>query len=66
MHSAWSDFSGSQMTLDATEENVSRILFAENLQMSVKAMTIHFNVESASIAFRTDFYLSALSFRSQS
>ena len=57
-------FSGKQMTLDPPDEDVARIVFLENLEMRVEAVTIHFHVEAASLTLRTNLYLSALDSRS--
>jgi len=57
-------FSG-QVTLDAPDHDVARIVFSENLEMRIETVTIEFNVEAAQITPRTNLYLSALDSRSQ-
>jgi hypothetical protein len=52
------------MTLDAPDKYVARIVFRENLEMRVEAVTIHIYVEAASLTLRADLYLSTLHSRS--
>ena len=58
-------FSGEQVTLDAPDEEVARVVVSEDLEMRIETVTIHFNVEAASITLRTILYLSAVYSRSQ-
>ena len=53
-----------QVTLDAPDEDVARIICPENPKMRVEAVTIHFYMEAAPIALRTNLYLCALDLRS--
>jgi hypothetical protein len=56
------DFSGEQMALNAPDEYAARIVFPEDLKVCVETVAIHFHVETAPLAFRTNRYLSALDF----
>jgi len=65
MSLAWRDaVSGEQMTLDAPDKDVARIVFAEDLEMRVEAVAVHFHVQAGPPALRTNLYLSALDSRS--
>jgi hypothetical protein len=62
-HATWDlsgNFSGKQMTLDPPEEYAAWIVFLEDLEMRVEAVTIHFHVEASFLTPRTNLYLSAL------
>jgi hypothetical protein len=54
------EFSGAQVTLHATDEHVAWIVFSKDLEMSVKAVTVHLHMEPASLTLGTDLYLSAI------
>ncbi len=56
--------SGKQVTLDPPDEDAAWIVFLENLEMRVEAVTVHFDVEAASLTFWTNLYLAPLDFRS--
>jgi len=50
------------MALDTPDEDVAGIVFTETLEMGVEAVTIHINVEAATLALGTDLHYSALDF----
>lgn len=50
------------MTLDSPDKDVARIVFIENLEMGIEAVTIHFHIEAGSSALRANLHLSALDF----
>jgi hypothetical protein len=52
------------MTLDSSDEYIPRIVLLEDLEVRVKAVTIHINVEPASSTLWTNLYFSALDSRS--
>ena len=52
------------MTLDPPDEDAARTVAAENLEMRVEAVTIHFHVEAWSSTLRANLHLSALDSRS--
>lgn len=52
------------MTLNATNENVARVVLSDNPEMRVETVTIHFHMEAASLTPWTNLYLSAFDSRS--
>jgi hypothetical protein len=52
------------MALNATDENVARIVLSDDLEMRIETVTIHFYMEAASLTPWTNLYLSAFDSRS--
>jgi hypothetical protein len=56
------DIVGEKMTLHAPNELTARIVLTDHLEMRVKVMTVHFDMESMPSALRTNSHHSALNF----
>jgi hypothetical protein len=54
-----------QVTLDAPEEGIVRVIFSEDLEMGVETVIVQIDVEAAAVALRTNLYVSAVHSRSQ-
>jgi hypothetical protein len=52
------------MALNATDKNVARIVFSDDLEMRIETVTIHLHMEAAPLTLWTNLYLSAFDSRS--